>query len=133
MRSFGILSAFGHDCVMDPWYSLGQADMLEPAHMAVHIGLMTSREAMRFCFDAVTVNPAKIMHLEGYGLEKGKHADCVLLQAKDAIEAIRLKPNRLAVIRRGKVISRMTPRVAQLALPGRPPMLDAASFAPLAQ
>jgi cytosine/creatinine deaminase len=130
MRGYGILAAFGHDCVMDPWYSLGQAEMLEAAHMAVHVGLMTSREAMRFCFDAVTVNPAKIMHLEGYGLEIGKHADCVLLQAKDPIEAIRLKPNRLAVIRRGKVIARMEPKTASLKLPGRPDRIDGAAYAP---
>jgi cytosine/creatinine deaminase len=130
MRSHDIPVAFGHDCVMDPWYSLGSADMLEAAHMAVHVGPMTSREAMRFCFEAVTTNPARIMHLEGYGLEKGKHADCVLLQAKDTIEAIRLKPNRLAVIRRGKIISRTAPRVASLSVPGRPTTVDPASYAP---
>ena len=43
--------------------------MLEVASMGVHVAQMTSREAMRWCFDAVTVNPARAMHLEGYGLE----------------------------------------------------------------
>ena len=56
--------------------------MLEVAHMAVHVGQMTSREAMRFCFEAVTANPARIMGLDGYGLEPGCHADFVLLQAR---------------------------------------------------
>ena len=76
---------------MDPWYSLGSGDMLEVAHMGLHVGQMTSREAMRFCFDAVTVNPAKAMGLEGYGLDVGCNADMVLLQAADPIEAIRLR------------------------------------------
>ena len=49
---------------------------------------------MRWCFDAVTVNPAKAMHLEGYGLEKGCNADMVMLQAQDPIEAIRLEGQR---------------------------------------
>src|SRR5215210_3103640 len=53
MRQHGILCAFGHDCVMDPWYSLGSADMLDVAHMALHVGQMTSREAMHYCFHAV--------------------------------------------------------------------------------
>src|SRR4051794_5094768 len=66
MRSQGILCALGHDCVMDPWYSLGSGDMLDVAHMAIHVGHMTSREAMRFCFDTITLNPARIMGLEGY-------------------------------------------------------------------
>jgi cytosine deaminase len=63
--------------VLDPWYSLGQGDMLEAAHMGVHVAQMTSREGMRWCFDAVTVNPAKAMHLDGYGLDKDCHADMV--------------------------------------------------------
>ena len=79
LRQAGINVSFGHDCMLDPWYSLGQGDMLEAAHMGVHVAQMTSREGMRWCFDAVTVNPAKAMHLEGYGLDKGCHADMVIL------------------------------------------------------
>src|SRR5205823_14725152 len=130
MRAHGINVSFGHDCVMDPWYSLGQADMLEVASMGIHVGHMTSREAMRWCFDAVTVNPAKAMHLEGYGLEEGCKADMVVLQAADPIEAIRLKPNRLFVIRRGRVIARADERVTQLHLDGRPATVNGADYAP---
>src|SRR3954462_15092517 len=91
MRPYGINVAFGQDCCMDPWYSLGSADMLEVAHMGLHVGQMTSRDAMHYCFDTVTTNPAAIMGLEGYGLDVGCNGDLVLLQARDPIEAIRLK------------------------------------------
>ena len=94
---------------MDPWYGLGGADMLDVAHMAVHGAPMTSREAIRWTFDAVTEIPARILGLEGYGLAVGAHADMVLLQAADPIEAVRLRATRLFVIRRGKIIAR-TPR-----------------------
>jgi cytosine deaminase len=130
MRAFGIDVAFGQDCCMDPWYSLGSADMLEVAHMGLHVAQMTSREAMRFCYDAVTTKPAKIMGLEGYGLDVGCHGDLVLLQARDPIEAIRLKATRLAVIRRGRVISETPARVSQLVLEGRPTSVDPAAYAP---
>jgi cytosine deaminase len=130
MRQHGILCAFGHDCVMDPWYSLGQGDMLEAAHMAIHVGHMTGREAMRFAFEAVTTNPARIMGLEDYGLSVGCHADFVLLQARDPIEAIRLRAARLAVVRRGRVIAEAAPRVTRLSLPGRPGEVDASAYAP---
>ena len=130
LRAAGINVAFGHDCVMDPWYPLGQADMLEVASMGIHVAPMTSREAMRWAFDAVTVNPARAMHLEGYGLEKGCHADFVVLQAKDPIEAIRLKANRLQVVRRAKVIAETPERVSALNLPGRPPAINGADYAP---
>jgi cytosine deaminase len=130
MRAYGINVAFGQDCTMDPWYSLGSGDMLEVAHMGLHVGQLSSREAMRFCFDAVTKNPAKIMGLEGYGLAVGCNADMVLLQAADPIEAIRLKARRLAVIRRGKVIAELPAQVTQLNLAGRPATVDPATYQP---
>jgi cytosine deaminase len=130
MLSYGITCAFGHDCVMDPWYSLGSADMLEVASMGLHVAQMTSRDAMRQCFAAVTTGPAAIMNLEGYGLAVGNRADMVLLQAADPIEAIRLRAARLAVIRGGKVIARAPRRETALALDGRPASVDAASYAP---
>jgi cytosine deaminase len=110
----------GHDCVMDPWYSLGSADLLEVASMGLHVAQMTSQTAMRQCFEAVTNSPAKIMHLEGYGLEKGCHADFVLLQAQDRVEAIRLRATRLKVFRRGKLVAQSPAATATLCLPGRP-------------
>ncbi|MGM4923778.1 amidohydrolase family protein [Tardiphaga sp. 804_B3_N1_9] len=130
MRPYGINVAFGQDCCMDPWYSLGSADMLEVAHMGLHVGQMTSRDAMRFCFDTVTTNPAAIMGLEGYGLDVGCNGDLVLLQARDPIEAIRLKATRLAVVRRGKVIAETPARIGRLALDGRPASVDPAAYAP---
>jgi cytosine deaminase len=106
----GLTVAFGHDCVMDPWYPLGSHDMLEVASMGLHVAQMTGIEQMHHCFDAVTHNPAKILHLPDYGLHKGCNGDLVILQANDVVDALRLKPARLAVVRRGKVIS-TTPAV----------------------
>ena len=105
----GVNVACGHDCVMDPWYPLGSHDMLDVAHMGLHVGHMTGDAEMRAMFDCVTVNAARALHLDGYGLEPGCWADMVLLQAESAVDAIRLRPARLAVIRRGRVIAE-TPR-----------------------
>ncbi len=116
----GLTVAFGQDCVMDPWYSLGSGDMLEVASMGLHVAQMTSQAAMRQCFDAVTCNPAKIMQLDGYGLEPGCHADFVLLQARDPIEAIRLRASRLKVFRRGQLIAESPEISTALYLDGRP-------------
>ena len=124
LMAAGINVAFGHDCVMDPWYSLGSGDMLEVAQMGLHVAQMTSQAQMRACFDAVTVNAAKVMGLEDYGIEVGHPADLVLLQARDPVEAIRLRANRLMVVRRGEVIARTPAATASLALPDRPPSVD---------
>jgi cytosine deaminase len=132
MRALGIPVALGQDCVMDPWYSLGGADMLDVAHMAVHGAPMTSREAIRWTFDAVTEIPARILGLDGYGLSVGSNADMVLLQATDPIEAVRLRATRLYVIRQGRIIARAPARETELSLPGRPSTVNAASYAPSA-
>jgi cytosine/creatinine deaminase len=101
----GVTVAFGHDDVMDPWYPLGTGDMLEVAHMGLHVAQMTSHAGMRACFEAVTTNAASIMHLSGYGLAAGCDASFVLLQAHDVVDAIRLRAQRLAVWRRGKLVA----------------------------
>lgn len=130
LMAAGLTVAFGQDCCMDPWYSLSGADMLDVAHMGLHVAQMTSREAMRACFEAVTTEAAAVMGLDDYGLRVGAHGDLVVLQARDAIEAIRLRPPRLHVVRRGRVIATTPPRRTQLDLPGRPPHVDPASYAP---
>ena len=124
LMAAGITVAFGHDCVMDPWYSLGSGDMLEVAQMGLHVAQMTSQAQMRACFDAVTVNAAKILGLDGYGIAPGQYADLVLLQARDPADAIRLRANRLMVVRRGQIVARTPAATASLSLPGRPETVD---------
>jgi cytosine deaminase len=116
----GVTVAFGHDCVMDPWYSLGSGDMLEVAHMGLHVAQMTSQQGMRDCYSAVTTHAAKVMHLPGYGLAPGNDASFVLLQARDPIEAIRLRANRLRVWRKGKLLAETAKVTTRLQLAGRP-------------
>ncbi|MFN3886992.1 MAG: amidohydrolase family protein [Aquabacterium sp.] len=123
----GIPVAFGHDCVMDPWYGLGSGDMLEVAHMGLHVAQMTSQAAMKQCFEAVTATPAAILGLEGHGIEPGCRADLVLLQARDPVEALRLRATRLHVWRAGRLVASTPAAVARLALPGRP---DTVAFRP---
>ena len=109
MMQLGINVAFGHDCVLDPWYSLGSHDMLEVANMGLHVGQMTGITEMGQAFKAVTSNAAEVLALENYGLEPGCNADMVILQAADPVEALRLRANRLFVIRRGEVIAESAP------------------------
>jgi cytosine deaminase len=105
LMAAGLNVACGHDCVMDPWYSLGSHDMLEVASMGLHVGQMTGQDEMRQMFRSVTVNGAQALGLEKYGLDVGCYADLVVLQAKDEIEALRLKPARLRVYRKGKLLA----------------------------
>ena len=127
----GVNVGFGHDCVMDPWYSMGSGDMLEVGHMAIHVTQMASIADKQKIFEILTYGSAKAMGLADYGLDTGCHADLVILEARDPVEALRLKANRLTVIRRGKVIATTPPRVTTLHLDGRPGTVAPAAYAPL--
>lgn len=120
MQAMGIPVGWGQDCVLDPWYSLGTADMLDVAFMGLHVAQMTHPQEMARCFTMVTETNAAIMGLTDYGLEKGKLASLVILDAANPVEALRLRATRLAVVSKGNVIAR-TPRAdAAMTLPGRP-------------
>ena len=72
------------------------------------------------CFEAVTTQPACILHLQDYGIAEGCHASFVLLQARDPVEALRLKATRLKVYGKGKLLAESPAATAMLHLPGRP-------------
>lgn len=101
----GVNVAFGHDCVMDPWYPMGSHDMLEVAHMGAHCLQMMGTSQVDTLFEMITSRGAAVMKLDKYGIKKGNPADCVILQAGSVMESLRLRPNRLAVFKNGNMIA----------------------------
>ncbi|MEO1431033.1 MAG: cytosine deaminase [Cyanobacteria bacterium J06632_19] len=109
--------SFGHDCVQDPWYSLGTGSMLDVAHMGVHICHMTGREEVNACYQMVTGNGAKTLNLKNkYGVEVGKPASLIVLDAKDYYDAIRTRIQPRYVISQGKIIASTTPAATNFSL-----------------
>lgn len=101
----GINVSFGQDCVRDTFYPFGQADMLEVALITAHAAHMSLPHEIETVFDMPTVNAAKILRLEDYGMQVGARADLVIIDCESAGEAIRLLPDRLYVIRKGRVVA----------------------------
>jgi len=120
MQGLGITVGWGQDCVLEPWYPLGTADMLDVAFMGLHVAQMSSPAEMARCFGMVTVDNAKILGLQDYGLHPGAEASLVVLDAGDPVEAVRLRPDRLCVVSRGRVVSEKARNDSRLVLPGRP-------------
>jgi cytosine deaminase len=120
MQALGIPVGWGQDCVRDPWYSLGTGDMLDVAFMGLHVAQMSHPDEMARCFTMVTETNAQIIGAQDYGLKIGAQASMVVLDAADPTEAVRLRPARLAVISKGKLIARTPRGDAALSLPGRP-------------
>ncbi|MFC7704678.1 amidohydrolase family protein [Plastorhodobacter daqingensis] len=120
MQAHGISVGWGQDCVLDPWYSLGTGDMLDVAFMGLHVAQMSAPDEMARCFDMVTRVNAAIIGADDLGLEVGRTASLVVLDAADPVEALRRRAARRVVISKGRVIARSPRSDAALSLPGRP-------------
>lgn len=101
----GVNVAVAQDDIDDPYYPFGRGDMLELAFVMCHAAHLGSPGDLESAFDMATYNPAKGMGLAHYGIRKGDYADLVLLDAGGVHDALRLQPDRIAVLKRGKVVA----------------------------
>jgi cytosine/creatinine deaminase len=120
----GVNVAFGYDCAMDPWYPMGTCDMLDVAQMAIVFGRMLSEKKKHKVFNSITYGGAQALNIADYGIAKGKKADLIVVQASSAMEAVRIRPPRLAVIRRGHVIAAQEKQLSRLTLGGKELEID---------
>src|SRR3954451_221072 len=115
----GVNVSLGNDVIMDPWYLMGRADMVEAASLALHFTYMSGRDEIAEMLRCATERGARTLGVEDdYGLEEGKPADLVVFDAPSALEVLRLHPARRWVIRRGRVVAETTP--ARTTLLGEP-------------
>ncbi|MGF1570455.1 MAG: cytosine deaminase [Nodosilinea sp.] len=106
----GLNVSLGNDCVQDPWYSLGTGNLLAVASMAVHVCQMTGQSEIDACYDMVTVNGAKTLNVaDHYGLEVGKPANLIVLDADTPYDAIRRTAAVTHVISRGQLLAQTKP------------------------
>ncbi len=101
----GLNVSLGHDCIQDPWYIFGTGNMLDVANMAIHVCLMTGLAEIDACYDMITRHGAKTLQVETqYGIEVGKPANLIVLNAQNRFQAMRDRATVLYVISQGKLL-----------------------------
>lgn len=101
---------FGHDDVFDPWYPLGTGNMLQVLHMGIHASHLMGYEQITNSIDLITGNSARTLHIEDvYGIEEGKPANFIVLEADNEYDAIRKQATVLYSFRNGKIIAKTLP------------------------
>ncbi|MBV9690779.1 MAG: amidohydrolase family protein, partial [Ktedonobacteraceae bacterium] len=106
----GVNVALGHDSIMDPWFPLGRGDMLAAAQLVLFLCHMNGYEQINTVLDLITTNAAKALRIQDrYGIEEGKPADFLVLDAPNAFEALRLIPVRLHVFKAGREVASTMP------------------------
>lgn len=106
----GLNVSFGHDDIFDPWYPLGTGNMLQVLHMGIHVSQLMGYEQIVNSFDLITTNSAKTLNIdEKYGIEEGKPANLIILDAENEYEAIRRQAAVKYSVRNGKIIAETKP------------------------
>jgi cytosine deaminase len=106
----GLNVSFGHDDIFDPWYPLGTGNMLQVLHMGIHVSQLMGYEQIVNSFDLITDNSAKTLNIEEkYGIEVGKPANLIILDAENEYEAIRRQVAVKYSVRNGKIIAETKP------------------------
>ena len=117
LTSAGINVSFGEDDVQDPWNPLGNGNMLDVVTMGVYIAQLMGYHQLQDAFNYVTYNGAKTMHIsDQYGIEVGKPANCILLNAADFYNALNKHVEVLYNIRHGKIMAETKPAKTKINL-----------------
>ncbi|MFS0559467.1 cytosine deaminase [Terribacillus sp. 179-K 1B1 HS] len=119
LQEAGINVSFGHDDIFDPWYPLGTGNMLQVLHMGIHVTQLMGYDQIVNSIDMITANSARTLHIEEkYGIEEGKPANLIVLEAENEYEAIRKQAAVLYSVRNGEVIAETKPRDTNITLAG---------------
>lgn len=106
----GINVSFGHDDIFDPWYPLGNGSLRDVVFMGLHVCQMMGYEEIKNSYRFISHNAAKTLHLgDRYGIQTGKNADFIILDAKDYYEALNVNAPVLRSYKKGKLIAATRP------------------------
>ncbi|MGM9985832.1 MAG: cytosine deaminase, partial [Bacillaceae bacterium] len=105
LHNDGLNVCFGHDDIMDPWYPIGNGNMLQVLHMGLHVSQLMGYNEIQDSLQFITTNSAKALQLDNYGIEEGNPANFIVLNGKDGYDAVRLQAEVLYSVRNGKILA----------------------------
>lgn len=100
----GLKVAFGQDSIRDPWYPMGNGNLLRTLDVGLHACHMLGMDWIEQSLELITTNGAAALNISEYGIEKGLPARCVILQGSTPYEVLLGQQQALASVRDGKVL-----------------------------
>jgi cytosine/creatinine deaminase len=102
--------SFAQDSISDPWYPLGNGNLIHQVDFGLHLGHMMSLEQIHKGLDFITINGAKTLSItEGYELKKGNKASFIVLNASSELEAIKERASVILSVRNGQILLEKEP------------------------
>lgn len=106
----GLNVSFAQDSISDPWYPLGNGNLMNQVDFGLHLGHMMSVEQISNGLDFITLNGAKTLHFgDAYRMKEGNAANFIVLEAENELDAIRNRAGILLHVREGKTIFEKAP------------------------
>ncbi len=111
----GINVSFGEDDVKDPWYPMGNGNMMDPVHMGIHVAQLMGYQNIQDSYNFVTNNAAKTLHItDHYGIQVGKPANFIILNQNNFYNALNERSEVLYSVRNGKILVQTQPKQVKL-------------------
>lgn len=111
LTAAGVNVSLGQDSISDPWYPLGNGNLMNQLDFAIHISHLMSVEQIWNALDYITVNGAKTLHLSDYGIREGSSASFIVIDAPNEFEAVRERAGIIRSVRKGRTVFEKKPAV----------------------
>lgn len=106
----GINIAFAQDSINDPWYPMGNGNMMNILDNGIHLAQIMSPEEIETDLDLITYNGARCLNIQDrYGVAVGKAANFIVLDGDSPFDVIRTRANVLASVRDGEYLFKRKP------------------------
>lgn len=103
LRDGGVNVCLATNNIRNAFTPYGNGDLMQIAMLAIPVSHLGGADDLPTVLPMITENPAKALGLKNYGIGVGKNADLVLLDTKVVNDAIIDIPDRLYVIKNGKI------------------------------
>ncbi|WP_425056390.1 cytosine deaminase [Pseudomonas abyssi] len=100
----GLKVCFGQDSIRDPWYPMGNGNLLRTLDVGLHACHMLGMERIDTALEIVTDNGAAALNLKGYEIAVGNPARCMVLNGATPYEVLLNQSPVLASIRDGRCL-----------------------------
>ena len=106
----GINVAFAQDSINDPWYPMGNGNMMNILDNGIHLAQIMSPEEIAKDLDLITYNGARCLNIQNrYGLDAGKNANFIFLDWDSPFDVFRTRAKVLASIRKEEYLLKQKP------------------------
>jgi len=104
LRDAGVNICLGSNNIRNAFTPYGNGDLIQIAMLAVPVAHLGGADDLPTVLPMITTNTAKALNIKDYGIAVGNRADLILLDTQRKADVLIDIPERLVVIKNGRII-----------------------------